>query len=512
MPIYSYDRYSADGSTTQFNITVDYLSSAHLEVHLDGVKQTSGFTIDTSTNKVTFTSAPGSGVIVLIKRVTPKTKAEYQAQIADFTNGSVLTDTDLDNAVLGLLYITQEAEDAGASNAISKDLTDNLWDADSTRIKSVGTPTDTLDAVTKQYVDGLSLYDSPAASQKWTFSGDGSTTAFTLADPAPLATDVNMYIIDVAGVLQKPTTNFTISGTTLTFGSAPASGTNNITVRNFGVARDILAQPIKSDATDAVAMSVKAITSQSADLQQWQNTSGTALAKVAIDGDATFVDVNATGNADVDGNLNVDGTLTVDGTSTLTGAATLGGTAAITGATTLTGGVAGNLNILTGALQFAGNTGMTIRQVVTSSTTGSEPTVTSPTNDTTTGHFISITPQTSGSKILVLGSMQCNMKPDSTPAYAGVRVNLYTHTSQQTVNTTAAGTPLLAGADAGPLFRIRESDTTSVHYVVYPLLYVYEPGDTTTRYLDFTINCDNEETEEVSHDRSLSPFYAIELA
>jgi len=164
---------------------------------------------------------------------------------------------------------------------------------------------------------------------------------------------------------------------------------------------------------------------------------------------------------------------------------------------------AGNLNIAAGALQFAGNTGMTIRQVVTSSTTGSEPTITSSTNDTTTGHFISITPQTSGSKILVLGSMQCSMNPDSSPAYAGVRVNLYTHTSQQTVNTTAAGTPLL---------RIRESDSSSPHYLVYPLLYLYEPGDTTTRYLDFTINCDNVETDEVFHDRSVSPFYAIELA
>tara|TARA_Y100000593_G_scaffold51021_1_gene95872 strand:+ start:6412 stop:7125 length:714 start_codon:yes stop_codon:yes gene_type:complete len=197
---------------------------------------------------------------------------------------------------------------------------------------------------------------------------------------------------------------------------------------------------------------------------------------------------------------------------------TAGGIKAITegtGTTNISNNVditAGNLNITAGALQFAGNTGMTIRQVVTSSTTGTEPTITSPSNDTTTGHFISITPQTSGSKILVLGSMQCSMDPDSTPAYAGVRVNLYTHTSQQTVNTTAAGTPLLAGADAGPLFRIREHDNSAAHHVVYPLLYVYEPGDTTTRYLDFTINCDNEETDEVQHDRSASPFYAIELA
>ena len=501
MPIYSYDRYSADGSTTQFNITVDYLSSAHLEVHLDGVKQTSGFTINTSTKKVTFTSAPGSGVIVLIKRVTPKTKSEYQAQIADFTNGSVLTDTDLDNAVLGLLYITQEAEDAGASNAISKDLTDNLWDADSTRIKNVGAPTDTLDAVTKQYVDGLSLYDSPAASQKWRFSGNGSTTAFTLADPAPLATDVNMYIIDVAGVLQKPTTNFTISGTTLTFGSAPASGTNNITVRNFGVARDILAQPIKSDATDAVAVSVKAITSQSADLQQWQNASGTALAKVAIDGDATFVDVNATGNADVDGNLNVDGTITVDGTSTLTGAATL------------TGGVAGNLNILTGALQYGGVSALSIRQIVTASTSGGNQTITDASDDKITGYGLSITPKTSASKILILGAINIKATVNSSsPDYSGLELQLYTHTSAQTPGATAAGTALLGGgASNGAVVRTRTEDASVNMYYHLPLVFLYTPGDTTTRYLDIAINCQNTETASVIQQRSDSEMYAIEI-
>lgn len=58
------------------------------------------------------------------------------------------------------------------------------------------------------------------------FSGNGSTTVFTLsADPgSQLNTDV--YI---SGVHQNNTT-YTVSGTTLTFSTAPASGTNNIEV------------------------------------------------------------------------------------------------------------------------------------------------------------------------------------------------------------------------------------------------------------------------------------------
>lgn len=237
MAIYSYDRYTSTGQAS-FAITFDYLSSTHIEIYLDGVLQTTGYTIDTGTNKVTFTSAPGSGVVVLVQRVTPKTKANYQAQIADFADGSVLTESDLDNAVLGLLYISQESQDAGSTNAISKDLADNLWDAESIRIKNVDTPTGGADAVTKTYVDGLALYNSPVVPQLYSFTATASQTAFTLS-PAPTSTDVKSFIVDIDGVVQKPTTDFTVAGSTLTL-IVGASLNQVLTVRNIGIARDIL--------------------------------------------------------------------------------------------------------------------------------------------------------------------------------------------------------------------------------------------------------------------------------
>jgi len=59
------------------------------------------------------------------------------------------------------------------------------------------------------------------------FSGDGSTTAFTL-DVAPGSTlDIEVY---VENVRQDPNSAYSLSGTTLTFSAAPASGTNNIYV------------------------------------------------------------------------------------------------------------------------------------------------------------------------------------------------------------------------------------------------------------------------------------------
>ena len=59
------------------------------------------------------------------------------------------------------------------------------------------------------------------------FSGNGSTTAFTL-DVAPTSTlDIEVF---VENVRQDPNSAYTLNGTTMTFAAAPPSGTNNIYV------------------------------------------------------------------------------------------------------------------------------------------------------------------------------------------------------------------------------------------------------------------------------------------
>lgn len=58
------------------------------------------------------------------------------------------------------------------------------------------------------------------------FSGNGSTTAFTLSgDPG----SKNNTMVEVSGVYQQKST-YTVSGTTLTFSTAPPTGTSNIEV------------------------------------------------------------------------------------------------------------------------------------------------------------------------------------------------------------------------------------------------------------------------------------------
>jgi hypothetical protein len=59
------------------------------------------------------------------------------------------------------------------------------------------------------------------------FSGNASTTAFTLSKTIASVAQVQ---VTVANVPQNPSSAYTISGQTLTFTSAPPSGTNNIYV------------------------------------------------------------------------------------------------------------------------------------------------------------------------------------------------------------------------------------------------------------------------------------------
>lgn len=63
------------------------------------------------------------------------------------------------------------------------------------------------------------------------FAGNGSTTAFTLTETPPNA---NSVLVFVDGILQKASTNYAISGTTLTFTSAPDNGAE-IEAKHLGI-------------------------------------------------------------------------------------------------------------------------------------------------------------------------------------------------------------------------------------------------------------------------------------
>ena len=84
-----------------------------------------------------------------------------------------------------------------------------------------------------------------ASVTKDTFSGNGSTTAFTLSKPAT----TNGVAVYVENVRQIPTTAYAISGTTLTFTGAPPSGTNNIYVMHHNTPVSTATHPAAQNLT-----------------------------------------------------------------------------------------------------------------------------------------------------------------------------------------------------------------------------------------------------------------------
>lgn len=72
-----------------------------------------------------------------------------------------------------------------------------------------------------------SIYTS---TTKDTFSGDGTTTDFTMSKAA----STNAVRVVVANVIQDPTNAYTCVGTNLSFTSAPPTGTDNIYVVHLG--------------------------------------------------------------------------------------------------------------------------------------------------------------------------------------------------------------------------------------------------------------------------------------
>ena len=102
---------------------------------------------------------------------------------------------------------------------------------------------------------------------KDTFSGNGSTTAFTLSEAAT----TNTVDVFVENIRQEPTTAYTVDGTTLTFTAAPVTGTNNIYVVNRG--------PIQLSASHPAAQSLSAF-------------SATITNDLTVDTNTLFVDAS----------------------------------------------------------------------------------------------------------------------------------------------------------------------------------------------------------------------------
>jgi len=173
---------TADGSTTTFSLDYTVGSSSSILVSVAGVHQEPevAYNLGSGGTQIIFTAAPAASDTVFVVFLG------VALEVATLGTGAITGQTEL---------VTPADDDYLL-----------IYDTDATALKKIQksnlSPTISLSYNTR------------------TATGDGSTVGFTVTSGM---TD-DSVIVTENGVIQAPTSDFSISGTTLTFTTAPASG------------------------------------------------------------------------------------------------------------------------------------------------------------------------------------------------------------------------------------------------------------------------------------------------
>jgi len=172
---------TADGSTTTFNLDYTVGSSSSL-VSVAGVHQEPevAYNIASGGTQIVFTAAPAAVDTVFVIFLGIAYDAGELLSTGTITNKTELAEQAADDDLL-LIYDTS---------------------------------TTSLKKIQKSNIATTLSYTTRNAT------GDGTTTDYTVTS----GVGVDDVLVMENGIVQKPTTDYTISGTTLTFTTAPANG------------------------------------------------------------------------------------------------------------------------------------------------------------------------------------------------------------------------------------------------------------------------------------------------
>jgi len=213
----TYVDYTGNGSTTDFNFSFPYIKTSHVAVEVNdgqgagGTNQwvrktlTTDYSVQTSPNTfVRFVTAPASNVKVRVLR-----DSDANEGIVDFANGSVLTETELDNSYQHNRYLAEEAEEGNTGGALTKRGTEH-YNADGLKLENVADPDSDDDAVNKGYAD--TRYVDAAGD---TMSGNLDMSANKVTSSATPASGndlTNKTYVDDNDALQVTKSGDTMSG------------------------------------------------------------------------------------------------------------------------------------------------------------------------------------------------------------------------------------------------------------------------------------------------------------
>ena len=207
---------TGDGSTVTFTLDYTVGSASSILVSVAGVHQEpeSAYNLATNGTQITFTAAPGASDTVFIIFLG------VALEVATVGSGVITSRTELAEAPASGDYFLIYDSSAGSLKKVQN-----------TYIGDINSKTELAERAASN--DEFLVYDASAGSIKKiqasnivassvnrTATGDGSTVGFTVTSGVTAA----QCLVTENGVVQTPTTDYTVSGTTLTFTTAPASG------------------------------------------------------------------------------------------------------------------------------------------------------------------------------------------------------------------------------------------------------------------------------------------------
>ena len=228
----TYVDYTAVASQTDYNFSFEYLRDDHVKVKVNDVIVTNYTIVTSPVQLIRFNTAPLAGYTIKIYR---DSRGDF-SPLVDFVNGSVLTESELDESYKHNLFVSQESsEGTGGEQLTKKGLTN--YDAEGNKIINLGTPTASTDAANKAYTDqtidnAIALGGSPAIVSLggYDVTALGSTRARSLATRFADITNVLDYGTDT-NAIQAAVDAAGVGGTVL-FPAGTYTVTSKINVNN----------------------------------------------------------------------------------------------------------------------------------------------------------------------------------------------------------------------------------------------------------------------------------------
>jgi len=239
------DVFSANGSATAFTLSSAPSSENFTFVYVSGVYQAKS-TYSVASTTLTFSSAPPPGTnnieVVNFDGSLLQTSVNKLDSKTELKASSTLSIQNYDGswwAYDASVTIATYSIDASEAILVSPTGSGNgAWvrqfDDGKLNIRWFGAVGDgsTNDAPSIQNAVSFASF----CERTDTHNGDGSTTAFSMStvaiiDGSAVAyTDTSQIVVKVGGVTKTLGSDYSVSGTTVTFGSAPPSGTDNVSI------------------------------------------------------------------------------------------------------------------------------------------------------------------------------------------------------------------------------------------------------------------------------------------